>query len=483
MSGQNNTVKILIVDDDQDDFFITGEYIKHIPGSSYQVDWCPRYDDALQHMLARHYNLYLVDYRLGAKSGVDLLQDALNAHCEEPIILLTGKGNYEVDKQAMQLGAVDYLVKTELTIEKMERCIRYAIDRATTLKELKENERKYRSIFEKSKDIVFIADLDLDILDINEAILPLLGYTNTEALNMDLYAFIDKEEDKNALRHSLQLYKQVNDWEVELTTKDKEKKFCILTLTTEESYTDEVYLQGIIHDISSLKKVEKANIQSEKLASTGRLVRTLAHEVRNPLNNILLSVDQVIHDEKNEDSLVYLNMILRNSLRINDLITELLNTSRPTEISLQETSVREIVHDVINAAIDSLTLKRIQLDINYPPEIQLVMADKAKLHIALFNIVINAIEAMEEGLGILAIALKKQNNTMVLSISDNGCGISSENISRLFEPYFTQKRNGMGLGLAFTLNILQAHKANVEVTSAEKKGTTFTITFPIANKE
>lgn len=482
MNAQNSNVKILIVDDDEDDFFITSEYIKHIPGNSYQIDWCPKYSDALKHMLERNYNLYLVDYRLGAKSGVDLLKEALNANCEEPIILLTGKGNYDVDIEAMQLGAVDYLVKTELSIEKMERSIRYAIDRAATIKALKENERKYRSIFEKSKDMVFIADNDLNFLDVNEAIQPLLGYSNKEALAINLYQLIDKEEDKTDLKKSLKTYKQVNDREIELNTKQGEKKFCILTVSVEEAYTDEVYLQGIIHDISSLKKIEKANIQAEKLASTGRLVRTLAHEVRNPLNNIMLSVDQIMHDIRDEDSLVYLNMIHRNSRRINDLISELLNSSRPTEITLEEISMQNVIRNVINDAKDSVILKRIKLDINYPEEAQTVMADIAKLRIALFNIVINAIEAMEEGAGILSIKLSRHHNNMTLVISDNGCGISKENISRLFEPYFTQKRNGMGLGLAFTLNILQAHKANIDVSSAENKGTTFTITFPMAKE-
>ena len=106
------------------------------------------------------------------------------------------------------------------------------------------------------------------------------------------------------------------------------------------------------------------------------------------------------------------------------------------------------------------------------------MADKEKLKLALMNIVINAIEAMEDKAGQLSISLNRADGFADLVITDNGCGISEENISRLFEPYFTQKRNGMGLGLAFTLNILQAHKANIDVASKPGKGTSFTITFP-----
>ena len=481
MSVQNVNVRILIVDDDNDDFIITSEYIKHIPGVVFKIDWCPKYNDALKHMTERDYDLYFVDYRLGAKSGVDLLREALDNNCEEPIILLTGKGNYHVDIEAMQMGAIDYLIKTELTMEKMERSIRYALERASTLKALKANERKYRSIFEKSKDIVFITNELLDFKDVNDAVESFLGYTKDEILFMNLADLLDMSQ-KKFLLSAIQSRKEVNDWEVVLNTKSGDKKSCILTLTLEGNYTDDaLYIQGIIHDITNLKKVEKATLQGEKLAAAGRLVRTLAHEVRNPLNNITLSVEQMQQDITDENTLLYLNIIQRNSKRISDLISELLNTSKPTEIVLDENVLQTILDEVISSAIDRLTLKRIKLQVSYPDDIQLVMADKEKLKIALLNIVINAIEAMEEQTGMLTISLHHLTNHVVLNISDNGCGISEENISRLFEPYFTQKRNGVGLGLAFTLNILQSHKASIDVSSIVSGGTTFTITFPLAH--
>lgn len=470
-------VRILIVDDDEDDFIITSEYIRHIPGAGFTIDWCPRYNDALQHMINKNYDLYFVDYRLGAKSGVDLLKDAIKNNCDDPIILLTGKGNYNVDIEAMQLGAVDYLIKTELTIEKMERCIRYAMERTTTLKALKANEKKYRSIFEKSKDLVFLTDENLNFKDANEAVFSLLGYTREELLDMNLADLIDQAQHKKFLLQTLQSRKEVNDWEVILTTQAGERKDCILTATFEDDQAG--YIQGIIHDITNLKKMEKTTLQAEKLAAAGRLVRTLAHEVRNPLNNITLSVEQLQQDIKDDSTLLYLDIILRNSRRISDLITELLNTSKPSETMMHEQTLQMILDDVIASAIDRLTLKRIRLHVSYPNEVVTIMADKEKLKIALLNVVINAIEAMEEQQGKLSIVLEATDGAAVLKIADNGRGISEENISRLFEPYFTQKRNGMGLGLAFTLNILQAHKATIEVSSTLGEGTTFVITFPV----
>jgi len=480
MNQLHTNVKILIVDDDEDDFIIISEYIRSIPGNSFKIEWCNNYANALKQLTNGRHDLYFVDYRLGAKSGVDFLKEALQHNFEDPIVLLTGKGNYDVDIQAMQLGAVDYLIKTELSIEKMERCIRYALERATTLKALKANERKYRSIFEKSKDVVFVTDYSLNFKDVNAAIETLLGYKQEEMLEMNLCDIIDQEQQQKMLQLASQNRNEVNDWEVMLNTKSGERKYCIFTLTPEETDKTGGYVQGIIHDITNLKKIERATLQGEKLAAAGRLVRTIAHEVRNPLNNITLSLEQMQHIIKEESVQLYMNIIQRNSKRINDLISELLNTSHPADNMLEKQTLQNIIDDVIAASIDRLTLKRIKLQVSYPNSMQQIMADKEKLQLALLNIVINAVEAMEEQTGLLSISLTESNTNAILKISDNGCGISEENISRLFEPYFTQKRNGVGLGLTFTLNILQSHKANIEVNSQHGAGTTFTIMFPLA---
>ncbi len=471
--------RILIVDDDEDDFIITSEYIRSIPGSNFVIEWCPNYAKAVKHLVNGDYALYFVDYRLGAKSGVDFLKEAAKNNCDDPVVLLTGKGNYEVDLQAMQLGAIDYLIKTELNTEKMERCIRYALERAATLRALRANERKYRSIFEKSKDVVFVTNYTLDFKDVNDAVYHLLGYSKEEVLQMNLCDLLGQDEKKLLLQQALVQKYDVNDKEVVLTTKNGEKKYCIITLTMEESDGDEGYLQGIIHDITNLKKEETSKLQVEKLAAAGRLVRTLAHEVRNPLNNITLSVEQMNREIQDENMVLYMDIIQRNGKRIADLIKELLDTSRPAENVLHTTVLQQVLDEVVAASIDRITLKHIQLTLNYPDTKLKILADKEKLKLALLNIITNAIEATEEQTGKLSVLLQHAGNNGVLTITDNGCGISEEHISRLFEPYFTQKRNGIGLGLAFTLNILQSHKAKIDVASTPGAGTTFTVTFPL----
>jgi signal transduction histidine kinase len=273
---------------------------------------------------------------------------------------------------------------------------------------------------------------------------------------------------------------QVADVEIELATKDGDKKTCIFSIT-ETRDRDDNYYQGLLHDITNLRRAEKANLMVEKLGATGRLVRTLAHEVRNPLNNINMSVEQLAHttDEADENTL-FLDIIQRNSKRIGDIITELLDTARPTELTFERYSLQSIMDDAINEALDRITLQHINMDLKYTTHPCYIMANKEKLKIAFLNIVINAVEAMQPGEGVLGISIDTQKGVHNVVIKDNGCGIPEENVSRLFEPYFTSKRNGMGLGLAATLNILQSHKANIDVSSVLKQGTTFTIGFPVS---
>ena len=474
----SDVTRILIIDDDEDDFLLTSDYIRRINDKKFHIDWCYKYQEALETLDQHLYDLYFVDYYLGAKTGLDLIKQAVSHQCEEPIVLLTGKGTQAIDREAMQAGATDYLVKSELTVEKVERCIRYSLERCSTLKALRQNERKYRTIFERSKDAVIRATEELQFIDVNDATSILLKYSRQELLRMSLYDLLAPEE-SFFIREQLQEKGMISDLEAELTTKDGEKKNCILSLSTE---TDGIkYIHGMIHDITHIKKAEKATLQAEKLASAGRLVQTLAHEVRNPLNNINLSVEQLIHElETNAESNVYLEIIQRNSKRIGDIITELLNSSRPAEMSMERKPLQAIMDESVGIALDRLTLQRVKLQIRYTNEPAWIMADASKLKIAFLNIIINAIEAMQEEKGLLEIIVESNSQNHIVKINDNGSGISEENLSRLFEPYFTSKRNGLGLGLAATLNILQSHKARIEVASALGRGTFFTITFPIA---
>lgn len=474
--------RILIIEDDEDDFLIIQACIRDIPGRQFIIDWCYRYEEALDHIRHARYDIYFVDYLLGEKTGLDLLRDAMQTGCEDPLILLTGIGNREVDIEAMTIGAVDFLVKSEINTEKLERCIRYALERSAYIGALKANERKFYSIFERSKDAVFLADENLVFRDVNNATCELFRFSKEDLLKTSLTALFAREESGRALKEKLLRNGEVEDEEFELMTRKKEKRNCILSISRETDPARGTYMQGIIHDITNLKRIERATFQIEKLRSTATLLRTLAHEVRNPLTNINLSVEQLKPEIDEGEAAIYLDIITRNCARIDGLISELLDLSRPVEITLQRTTLQAIMDSTLASAADRISLNGIRIELLYPDYPAPVMADVEKLKIALLNIVINAIEAVPRDSGKISISISQEPpNAYKVVIHDNGSGIPEENLSRIFEPYFTSKTNGFGLGLAATWNILQSHRASIDVNSQNGEGTSFVLIFEQAN--
>jgi PAS domain S-box-containing protein len=484
-AAEENIINILIVDDDEDDFIIISEHIRNIRKEySYNLVWCPRYEKALLEIAKDNYDVYFIDFFLGAKTGLELIKEAVN-HCEKPFILLTGQRNIDIDTdvRAMKAGAVDYLVKSELNADKLERCIRYALSRNDFIKTINANGRKFQSIFERSQDCIFIADEELVFTDVNQAGSLMFEYSKPELLQLSLYLLLANKSDQVLIREKLLTGDALSDTAFELLTKSNEIINSILSISRESDGRGNFYTQGIIHDITALKKSENANLLTEKIKSAGGLARVLAHEVRNPLNNIGLSSEQLQLEMNAADRKIYLGIITRNTKRIDDLITELLDSSRPADIVLTKISLQSVLDESIAASADRMTLKFINLELHYPPAEAWVMADASKLKIAFLNIIINAIEAMNNNEGKLRIAIKMQGDNYVVSIKDNGEGINKENLTKLFEPYYTSKRRGMGLGLSATVNIIQSHNAFIEVQSAFGVGTNFILSFKRENAQ
>ena len=476
-------IRILIVDDDEDDYFILAEYIKEIEGSKFVIEWCSDYDEALKKIRDRKYHIYFVDYRLGHHTGLELLQEVYSDEFYDPVVLLTGKGNKDIDIKAMQSGATDYLVKSELNTEKLERCIRYSLDRADDLKELKAREIKYRNLFENSKDAIFIVDENLIFSEANHAASMLFSSKIKELMGKSLYDFIRSEQQGRQVAQLVDGKENINDLKIEIENNRGESIFCLLSLSFIESHDGSYFIHGILHDMTNIRRAEAANLQAQKLAANERLMRTLAHEIRNPLNNIGLSLDYLTvpaGEDESQNDLV--SIMQRNCVRINHIITELLDLTKPPELTFQPCSLQEILDESIAISSDRINLQKIEVQKNYAPVPLVIPANKSKLTIAFTNILINAVEAMSGGNGKLSIGAEEFPSRYAVSIKDNGNGIPEEYLPKLFEPFFTLKKNGVGLGLAASYSIFQSHKANVYVESKIDKGTEFVITFNRENE-
>ena len=218
----------------------------------------------------------------------------------------------------------------------------------------------------------------------------------------------------------------------------------------------------------------------EKYMVTGRIARTIAHEVRNPLTNINLATEQLRSELVATPSTEMLfDMVVRNSERINQLVSDLLNSTRVSELKFENVSINEVINKSLELALDRIELKQIKVVRDFQPHLPAVSADIQKITIAFLNIIVNAIEAMNDN-GILQISTASINNRCVIKITDNGEGMSKAQTDRLFEPYFTTKEKGNGLGLANSQNIILGHGGSIKAQSEPAIGTTFNITFNFA---
>lgn len=472
-------VKVLLLDDDEDDFIIVEDMLNELVKVEIEVIWQPDFQKAFDALLHDSFDICLVDYRLGEHNGLEFIKAVREKDFDIPLILLTGQGDSEIDFEAMKLGASDYLVKGEFDASMLGRSIRYAINNAQSIRELNANEEKYRSLFERSVDAIYIINKEHLFIDANYSLEQLLGYKREEILQQSMKAMFKSKKTYSYFNQMLAKSLQVKDFEVKLCTKDDKELDCIINSVAIKDENDEIYAyQGIIHDLTVRKKAEKELLVAEKLAMTGQIARSMAHEVRNPLTNLNLAMEQ-LRDElsDNEDASMYLDIIKRNASRIEQLITDMLKSSKPKELHKSPISINALLEDTLSVTTDRIKLQGIDLSTDFDKDLPSIDADKEQLKTAFLNIIINAIEAMNKNEGKLRIATSQNDEFVTVEITDNGKGIPEEEIRKLFDPFFTNRKGGMGLGLTSTQNILNSHKAHIDVESEVGEGTSFFIHF------
>lgn len=231
-----------------------------------------------------------------------------------------------------------------------------------------------------------------------------------------------------------------------------------------------IELKNVNSQLQELKSIEK-------FASTGRIARTIAHEVRNPLTNISLASEQLKElTAQSEDALLFHDMISRNSNRINQLVSDLLSSTRFAQLEYSAANINDVVDEALELAKDRIELNGVKVTRNYSSRLPELFVDREKLRLAFLNLIVNAIEAMTKGAAELSLRTYQNSaGKCVVEVTDNGMGMEEETMQKLFEPYFTSKSKGNGLGLTNTQNIILNHGGSIQVKSSPGAGSTFTV--------
>jgi signal transduction histidine kinase len=241
--------------------------------------------------------------------------------------------------------------------------------------------------------------------------------------------------------------------------------------------------------LDELKTTQEDLIQAEKLTSLGQMAASIAHEVNNPLAGVLVYL-QLLNKKIGGDNisketiLNYLSKMDSEVSRSTKLIRNLLDFARQSPPALRMVDINEVVSHALELAAHSAVLQNIAVAKELNPSLPKVMADFDQLQQVCTNLILNAIQAMPDG-GELTLRTIASNGQVRIEVQDTGCGISPENMRKLFTPFFTTKGKGkgVGLGLAVAYGIIQRHQGRIEVQSKEAEGTTFNIYLPFRHED
>ena len=262
------------------------------------------------------------------------------------------------------------------------------------------------------------------------------------------------------------------------TGEGEQRTLMVNTSFLEDGRGENMGLLVVINDVTEVKALEARMRQSDRLAALGTLSAGLAHEIRNPLSAIKTFVQLLPRKISNPAFFdKFQTTVPRELNRINDLIESLLELARPPKLEFKLTPLSGCLSQVEDLYRDKLEAANITLEITQEGHLPELWADREHLVRALSNIVLNALEAMPEG-GKLTVKAEELAGGVALHFTDTGVGMDEATKDKIFNPFFTTKDTGTGLGLAMTHKIIQEHGGEIEVDSMVGKGTTFTLTVP-----
>jgi len=237
----------------------------------------------------------------------------------------------------------------------------------------------------------------------------------------------------------------------------------------------------LLRDLREIRDLQEKVRRGERLASLGRLAAGVAHEIRNPLSSIRGFAQYFRNRFKDQkEELEYASIMVKEVDRLNRVITELLDFARPKEPHREPHSLENIFDQSLRLLQPELAKKQVAVERDFEPHLPLVRVDRDQISQAILNLLLNSLESIDAG-GKIRIGLGKIDSSpwLQVTISDTGRGIPREDLSRVFEPFFSTKRKGTGLGLAIVHQIVESHGGEVQVESKEGEGTTFRITLPV----
>jgi PAS domain S-box-containing protein len=486
-------IRILVVDDNQEDFEILRILFSKVKHRRYELQNATNFSAGLKELCRGKQDVYLVDYKLGVESGIDFLRQAIQEEkCDVPIILLTGFGDYELDMEAMRLGAADFLNKSKLDSDILERSVRYALER----KKAEAGRSQLAAILLQSVDAVLGTDTNGKVTTWNHGAEMMFGYTPAEIIgqHVTMISPEDKKEQMISMRSQALEGKSISSYETVRMKKDGTLIQVSSSVSPVKDLQGKVVgVSAIIRDITEHKKQEEQIRLSQKMDAIGRLAGGVAHDFNNLLNviggNIELLMEDLNKDSSEREELKDIQKAVQQGAELTKqlLVFGKKEVSQPQVINLNTISCE------MNKMFKRVLEATISFSILQDKDLKSIQADPGQIQQVILNLVLNAQDAMPQG-GSLKVETKNvaigefedgrndylpPGNYVELDVTDTGSGMTPEVQKHIFEPFFTTKvGKGTGLGLASVYGIVKKWEGFIFVHSLAGSGTTFCLFFP-----
>ena len=491
-------IRILLVDDDEDDYVLTRDLLVGGSGDRFHVDWADTYGRAVEAIEQKEHDLYLFDYRLGEQTGLELLQYSIASGIRAPIVLLTAQGDHDVDMAAMEMGASDYLDKRTLNRELLERSIRYALERKRAEEARQETEKKLRAITDAAADGIVLMDNDANISYWNPGAEKIFGYGPEEAIGREMHLLIAPKEFYDAYKDGFKRFRETglgpaigNTLEFTAIRKNGDR-FPIEVSISSVMLSGKWHAVGIVRDISDRKRIEEELVRANKFESISILAGGVAHEFNNSLMGIMGNIELLKMElPEDERRAKYFEAVNSSGHRMSRLTDQLLAYARggkyqPRDLKLDGFTIQTL--SILQHDLNPM----VRVEKHFSKDIAHIRADYAQMQMVFTVILANSNEAIEDK-GLIRITAENKNVDedfakqhpglkpgpyVCLIIEDDGKGMDEETEDRIFEPFFTTKFQGRGMGMAAVYGIVKNHDGWISVDSRLGKGTIVRIYLP-----
>ena len=517
------SVRILIVEDDEIDALLLQEALKKAAPGKLELMVAGLVGDAIKLLAESRFDVILSDLSLPDGRGLETFTRLHDHAPETPIILLTGNESESLGLDAVRSGAQEYIVKGTMNEKALWRVISYAVERQTLQRAVGDSEKRYKRLLSSVTDYIYTVKVEHGrpvSTTHGPGCVQVTGYT-PEDLDRDPHLWVEmvKEEDRMAvlkqaahvlagectvLEHRIIDKSGAVRWvrHTPVIRRDEKENLIgydgLISDITERKQAEEA-LRKVVEDLQksqeALKSAHLQLIQAEKMESVGRMAAGVAHEVQNPLQILLMSLDYLTQRMEQAHDPVLNGVItdMRDAAkRADTIIRGLLDFSHSDRLELKTQELNPLIEKALLLIGHQLTVNRITLETDLGAELPPLALDGVKIEQVVVNLCTNAIDAMPEG-GTLTVRTFTEKVTEthrdpgsreacrfysgdtvgVVEVRDTGSGIPPEVLRKIFDPFFTTKATGKGtgLGLAIVRRIMELHGGTIEVLNCNEGGT------------